>query len=76
MLKSIDWLMGKSEPETIDFPMISMGFSCKFSRKNQSIVKRTNALSFTLDPCEYSLHFFTLHVLGSQKFPHLSTSHG
>ena len=30
---SMGWLKGKSKPDTIDFPMISMGFSCNFSLK-------------------------------------------
>jgi hypothetical protein len=29
----MDWLKGKSKPETIDFPIKIMGFSCKFSLK-------------------------------------------
>ena len=30
---------GKSEPETIDFPMKIMGFSCRFDTQKQSIEK-------------------------------------
>ena len=39
-LNGLTFLREKSEPETMDFPMKSMGFSSIFSQQNQSIDSR------------------------------------